>query len=400
MKEIVTKNGMWVRFFLIVLCCFNYLLPSPIGEGLGVRLLADERTILLGPKTIGRGWKDNILLEARHFEKAQPGDIVTVYHDNAKRTAQAAFQDPKSWQGVAPEYGCFNIGGPFRMTLTQEIINKLRERGCYIGGHDYRILRVTLTPGSEFVEKIVWRGPAKQMKSDWSASAELPASCFKDLKQGDGLVLHASKVEEGAAAKIMDFTWNILEPATDGLPVGPTGCTYYINDNAPLLKLQLAGKDHPAAMRIGGKGYRLDKVGIVSFVGQRSEDLSDAQHAPKEYKLEPGELFHGEKLFPTDWSGNLRLTAEPFQECTENDVIIIHYEVQKDCDNSQMSFRENKGKWYDITGAKEPVWFKLDGNDVVMTFDNPVVLDHLKTSGLVITGMGFTLTRIELISAQ
>jgi len=401
---------------------------------------ADERTILLGPKTIGPGWKDNILLEARHFEKAKAGDIVTVYHDNAKRTAQAAFQDPKDWQGVAPEYGCFNVGGPFRMTLSDEILAKLRERGCYIGGHDYRILRVTLTPGEEFVEKIVWRGPAKQMKSDWSVSAELPASCFKTLKVGDGLVLHASRVEEGAAAKIMDFTWNVLEKATDGIPVGPTGCTYYMNDDAPLLKLQLAGKDNPAALRIGGKGYRLDKVGIVSFIGQRSEDLTDVQRAPKEYKLQPGELFHGEKLFPNDWSGNLRLTAEPFQECTENDVLIIHYSLTPSpvpaeaptrslspkekgvdsfsADNSieesnhspllergvggeaLMSFRENKGKWHDITGAQEPVWYKLDGNDVVLTFDNPVLLDHLKTSGLVVTGLGFMLTKIELISAQ
>lgn len=365
----------------------------------GLNIYAAERTILLGPKTIGAGWKDNILLEARHFTNAQPGDVVTVYHDNAKRTAQGAFQDPKDWQGVAPEYGCFNISGPFRMTLTEEMLQKLRERGCYIGGHDYRILRVTLTPGSEFVEKIVWRGPAKQMAPDWSQSAELPASCFKNLKIGDGLVLHASRVEEGAAAKIMDFTWNVLEKATDGIPVGPTGCTYYINDDAPLLKLQLAGKGDNVAMRIGGKGYRLDKVGIVSFVGERSEDLTDVQRAPKEYKLEPGELFHGEKLFPNDWSGNLRLTAEPFQECTENDVVILHYDLLPGVNDAQLSFRENRGKWRDLSGTEEPAWQHLDGNDVVLTFDEQS-LDKVKTSGLVVTGMGFTLTKIELVSAQ
>lgn len=375
------------------------MLPSPFGEGVGVRLHADERTILLGPKTIGPGWKDYILLEGRHFAKAKAGDVVTVYHDNAKGSAQAAFQDPKTWQGVASEYGCFNVSGPFRMTLTDDIIATLRDRGCYIGGHDYRILRVTLTPGEEFVEKIVWRGPAKQMKSDWSVSAELPASCFKTLQVGDGLHLHASRVEAGAAAKIMDFTWNVLEPATDGLPVGPTGCTYYINDDAPLLKLQLAGTGDNVAMRIGGKGYRLDKVGIVQFTGQRSEDLSDAQRAPKEYKLEPGELFHGEKVFPNDWSGNHRITAEPFQECTENDVVILHYELLKDCPNPQISFRENRGKWRDLSGSEEPQWQPLDGTDVVLTFD-AYSLDKVKTSGFVVTGLGFTLTRIELISAQ
>lgn len=386
------------KVILIALCCFNYILPSFTGRGCGW-VFADERTILLGPKTIGPGWKDNILLEGRHFATAKAGDVVTVYHDQAKRTAQAAFQDPKSWKGVAPEYGCFNVGGPFRMTLTDDIIATLRDRGCFIGGHDYRILRVTLTPGEEFVEKIVWRGPAKQMKPDWSVSAELPASCFKTLKLGDGLRLHASKVEAGAAAKIMDFTWNVLERATDGLPVGPDGCTYYINDDAPLLKLQLAGTGDNIAMRIGGKGYRLDRVGIVQFVGLRSEDLTGVQRAPKEYKLEPGELFHGEKVFPNDWSGNHRITAEPFQECTENDVVILHYELLSDCPNPQISFRENRGKWRDLSGSAEPQWQPLDGTDVVLTFDEQS-LDKVKTSGLVVTGLGFTLTRIELISAQ
>lgn len=386
------------KVILMALCCFNYIFPSFTERGCGW-VFADERTILLGPKTIGPGWKDNILLEGRHFATAKAGDVVTVYHDQAKRTAQAAFQDPKLWNGVAPEYGCFNVGGPFRMTLTDDIIATLRDRGCFIGGHDYRILRVTLTPGEEFVEKIVWRGPAKQMKPDWSVSAELPASCFKTLKLGDGLRLHASKVEAGAAAKIMDFTWNVLERATDGLPVGPDGCTYYINDDAPLLKLQLAGTGDNIAMRIGGKGYRLDRVGIVQFVGLRSEDLTGVQRAPKEYKLEPGELFHGEKVFPNDWSGNHRITAEPFQECTENDVVILHYELLSDCPNPQISFRENRGKWRDLSGSAEPQWQPLDGTDVVLTFDEQS-LDKVKTSGLVVTGLGFTLTRIELISAQ
>lgn len=365
----------------------------------GMDAKADEVTILLGPKTIGPGWKDNILLEARHFAQAKAGDVVTVYNDNAKRTAQGAFQDPSDWQGIASEYGCFSIGGPFRMTLSDEIIEKLRVHGCYIGGHDYRILRVTLTPGEEFVEKIVWRGPAKQMKNDWSESAELPASCFKTLQVGNGLRLHASRVEPGAAAKIMDFTWNPLEPATDGIPVGSDGCTYYLNDDAPLFKLQLAGTGENIAMRISGKGYRLDRVGIVSFTGQRSEDLSRAQRAPKEYKLEPGELFHGEKLFPKDWSGNLRITAEPFQECTENDVIILHYDLTDETDQHQVSFRENRGKWRDLSGNSDPQWQSLDGTDIVLTFDEQS-LDKVKTSGLVVTGVGFVLTRIELISAQ
>jgi hypothetical protein len=82
-------------------------------------------------------------------------------------------------------------------------------------------------------------------------------------------------------------------------------------------------------------------------------------------------------------------------------VIILHYELlpKQEGVTPQMSFRENKGKWFDITGTEEPVWYKLDGNDVVLTFD-PVSLDKIKTSGIVVTGLGFILTKIELISAQ
>ena len=64
-------------------------------------LSAVERTILIGPKTIGKAWKDNIVLEPRHFAHAHAGDIITVYNDNAKRTAQGAFQNPKTWQGIS-----------------------------------------------------------------------------------------------------------------------------------------------------------------------------------------------------------------------------------------------------------------------------------------------------------
>ena len=78
-------------------------------------------------------------------------------------------------------------------------------------------------------------------------------------------------------------------------------------------------------MRVGGKGYRFDKIALVSCTAEPDEDLSTAQRAPKEYKLQPGELYRGEKEFPNDWSGNLRLTAEPFQGCTENDVLVVSY---------------------------------------------------------------------------
>lgn len=362
---------------------------------------ATERTILLGPKTIGKAWRDNIILEPRHFADAKAGDILTVYNDRAKGTAQGAFQNPQNWQGVAPEYGYFGIAGPFRMTLTDNILRIARAYGIAIGGHDYRILRVTITDAADFQETIVWKGSPVKMKNDWSTSAEIAGRCFETLQQGDGLRLHISHVEEGAACKLMDFTWHALDPSVDGVPVGGDAYTWTVNSRAPILKLQLAGYGNQTAMRIGGKGYRLDSIGIVRQVGDVSEDLSLAQRAPREYVLQPGELFHGEKYFAPDWSGNLSINAAPFQEATENDVLIISYRLDTEAvatgTKAQLSIRD--ARWHEITGGDEPIWYPLDGTDVVYMFD-AVALDRVKTRGLIVTGVGFTLTKIEIISAQ
>ena len=380
------------RFLLVIL---------GIGLSWGT-LSASERTILIGPKTIGAGWKDNIVIKPEQFKDAGPGDIMTVYTTEAKRTAQIAFQDPKDWQAVSPEYGAMSVQGPIRMKMTDEILAKIKERGLILGGHDYKIVQVTLIPAAEMVEQLIYRGPGMQMKDDWSASIPIAKGVFKNVKVGDGIKFLMSKVQPGAAIKLMDFRWNAMDPAVDGAAVGGDSYTYYINEQSQLIKLQLAGPDG-ICMRVGGKGYRFDKIALVSCTAEPDEDLSTAQRAPKEYKLQPGELYRGEKEFPNDWSGNLRLTAEPFQNCTENDVLVVSYTLLPGLKEAgvdpKISFRENKGKWLDITGAKEPVWMDLNGTDVVLTFDEES-LDRLKTSGLVVTGLGFILTRIELISAQ
>lgn len=364
-------------------------------------LSATERTILLGPKTIGKAWRDNIVLESRHFADARPGDILTVYNDKAKGISQGAFQNPSNWQGVAPEYAYFGIAGPFRMTLTEDILLIAREHGIAIGGHDYRILRVTITDAADFAETVVWKGAPVKMKNDWSSSAEIAGRCFEQLNIGDGLRLHISLVEPGAACKLMDFTWNALDPSVDGVPVGGDNYTWSVWSRAPLLKLQLAGYGAQTAMRIGGKGYRLDSIGIVKQIGEVSEDLTNAQRAPREYVLQPGELFHGEKYFASDWSGNLSITAAPFQECTQNDVLIISYRLDDaavaEGTQAQLSIRD--AHWQEITGEPEPVWYPLNGTDVVYLFDS-VALDKVKTRGLILTGVGFTLTKIEILSAQ
>lgn len=379
-------------FFLTLACVLSLLFSSARAE---------EKVVLVGPKTIGPGWKDKIVLEPRLFEGAGAGDVLTVYTDNARRTAQGTFQNPDGWQAMAEDYKYFGVNGPFRMTITADMLPSLKKWGVAIGGHDYRILYATLAKASDFEEDIVWKGPAAHMDSNWGGCAEISGKTLAALKAGDALRLHVSKTKPGSAVKIMDLTWNPVDATVDGAPLGGDTFTYYINDDAPLIKIRLAGGGDNTALRIGGKDYQLDRLGIVRFIGTRSDDTTGAQHAPREFVLGPGELFHGERAFPNDWSGNLRLTAEPFQKCTADDVLVISYRLlpKEEGVVPQMSFRENHGKWADIAGAGEPQWQQLDGNDVVFTFDE-TSLDNAKTSGMVITGRGFVLEKIALMKVE
>lgn len=361
-----------------------------------IQATAAEHTILLGPKTLRSGWKDNIVIQKEQFATAHVDDILTIYPLSAKGNAQAALQDPQGWQAVEPQFGYFAISSPARLKITAHTLEVMQSRGITVAGHDYVIARVTLTPASDYEERQVAHGMAFTMADDWSKSTTLGKKVFEGLQIGDGVRFHVSKVQPGAAIKLMDFTYHPLNSSVDGAQVGEDGFIYYIYENAQLLQLQLADADG-TVMRVGGKGYRLDGVSIVHRTGGIDEDESKAQRAPKEYRLQPGELFHGEKDFPTDWSGNERITAEPFQKSTANDCLIISYELLPGTTTAQLSLRENHGKWYDLTGTKEPVWYDLTGADLVYTLDNPNVLDKVKTHGLVVTGQGFRLTRIELI---
>ena len=117
-----------------------------------------------------------------------------------------------------------------------------------------------------------------------------------------------------------------------------------------------------------------------------------------EYALHPGELFRGEKVFPADFSENLRLTAAPFQEIDKNYALVVSYRLLPDAKEAKLSFREQRGDWHDISGAAEPQWRELNGRNVVLRFDDDI-LDKVKTMGIVISGAGFQLTKVLLVKA-
>lgn len=365
--------------------------------GVAIVAPAVEKTILIGPKTIGRGWKDKIVILPEQFKNANEGDIMTLYTEPQRGSAQAAYQNPKDWQALAPEFAYFAVKGAVRTKLTAPILAQLKESGLGIGGHDYRIVRVTIMPASDVQETVIYKGPSFQMSDDWSRNADMQRSVFQGVQMGDEVRFYVSKVKPGAAFKLSDTQWQPMDGTVDGAQLSGSYFPWYITDQMQLVKLQLVGADG-VTMHVGGKGYQLDRITIVRYTAQLDPDESTAQRAPTEYALHPGELFRGEKVFPADFSEHLRLTAAPFQEIDDSYALVVSYRLLPDMAEHKLAFREQRGDWHDISGATDPQWRPLDGRTAVLRFDE-ASLDKVKTKGIVISGCGFQLTKVMLVKA-
>lgn len=355
-----------------------------------------EKTILIGPKTIGKGWKDNIVIEARQFQQAKVGDIMTLYTIPARGSAQAAFQSPKDWQPIAPQYAYFSVKAPVRVTLTAPMLADLKQYGLGIGGHEYQIVRVTLMPATDMTETELWKG-SFTAASNWSRNLDLQRSVFQGLRMGDALCFYVSKVAPDAAFKLYDTQWQPMRSDVDGVHLAGDRFLWLISDQMQLVKLQLAGADGITA-HLGGKSFTLDRITVVRYANELDPDESTAQRAPREYALHPGELFRGEKVFPADYSQNLRLTAAPFQELTTDYALVVSYRLMSDVEGPVLGFREQRGSWPDISGNPETQWRPLNGRTVVLPLDEQT-LDKVKTKGLVISGRGFVLTKVMVVKA-
>ena len=197
-----------------------------------------ERTVLLGPKTIGRGWRDHIVVTAEQFQDCHTGDILTLYTRNAKGGAQGALQDPQNWQALSPSTAYFDVQHPVQVTLTDTMMAILKARGVAIAGHDYVIDKLTISAPSDYKETVLYRGPKMRFGSDWSGQLPLDKSLFRKLQVGDGLRFYVQDADEDAAFKLMNFRYQPLNAAVDGARIGGNEVTYNLYEQSQLVQMQ------------------------------------------------------------------------------------------------------------------------------------------------------------------
>jgi mannan endo-1,4-beta-mannosidase len=105
-----------------------------------------------GETVMPADWSGNIQLTdetaIQGFARAKVDDIVRVTIKDVAAGAQGSLKG-SDWAEIASGFDYFNISGNYyEMTVTEDILAKLKATGLIIGGHDYTVTGVYLIPAN------------------------------------------------------------------------------------------------------------------------------------------------------------------------------------------------------------------------------------------------------------
>jgi len=102
------------------------------------------KTIYDTPVTIG-GWDKSAQIEASVFASATVGQVITVVTSGVASDAQGSLKTASDgWPAIASGTEYFDIKGDFTLSITADVLTKLKSTGLIVSGKNYTIEKVTL----------------------------------------------------------------------------------------------------------------------------------------------------------------------------------------------------------------------------------------------------------------
>ena len=329
---------------------------------------ASEVVIYTGPTSTG-SWSGYAQISADAFTSAKVGDIVKVYTSNVEEGAQGSFKDGSTWGAIADGYEYFEISGDFTMTITDEILEKLKASGLIVGGQKYTIESVAIeTADAATSETEIYAGPKDT--GSWSGYAQIAAGAFANAKVGDIIKVYTSNVEEGAQGSFKDgATWGAIADGYEYFEISGD-FTMTITDEI-LEKLKANG------LIVGGQKYTIESVVIVTAKTATTTET---------------EIFAGPKDTGS-WSGYAQIAAGAFANAKVGDIVKVYTSNVEE--GAQGSFKDG-ATWGAIADGYE--YFEISG-DFMMTITDEI-LEKLKANGLIVGGQKYTIESVVIITEE
>lgn len=215
----------------------------------------------------------------------------------------------------------------------------------------------------------LWQG-SEVLPDDWSKYVQLDASKFVNARVADQLVISISDVSATLSypqVQLDDSSWQRLPGAGNAsLTEETTSVTYYITADM-LLPLQAGG------MLVRGCGYTLTSIDLVAGNGGAGYENS---------------VWIGNMVF-SNWEGQ-PVPASSFVNAEVGDLLRMKISDLQAGAQGHIS----TGSWGDMPDATEFV--QLGGNYFQFTITE-AMLAELKGNGMIVSGIGFTLTSVDVI---
>lgn len=215
----------------------------------------------------------------------------------------------------------------------------------------------------------LWQG-SEVLPDDWSNYVQLDASKFVNARVADQLVISISDVSATSSypqVQLDDSSWQRLPGAGNAsLTEETTSVTYYITADM-LLPLQAGG------MLVRGCGYTLASIDLVAGNGGAGYENS---------------VWIGNMVF-SNWEGQ-PVPASSFVNAEVGDLLRMKISDLQAGAQGHIS----TGSWGDMPDATDFV--QLSGNYYQFAITD-AMLAELKRNGMIVGGIGYTLTSVDII---
>ena len=348
-----------------------------------VTVFAAEKTVWEGSEPIS--WNTEVAPGTQFetpsgtFTGLSKGDVIKAYTTTTYESPQYVMTYKKGTDWDWTDLETTISGGVISYTVADETVaTEIAERGLVFRGQAYTLTKITVeTPesGDETAETVIWEGSTA---IDWGAtpgiSVSLTADKFATAKAGDKLLIEGTASEGIQVQVCVNYPWKQSDSYT-ALPIE------YEIAAEDLANIQANG------MTIAGQNATITKVTLV----KHEEPEPDPE--PVTY---PIVVWTGEQVI--DWGSNpstwQTISRDKFAQMKAGDILRIQYKEVKAgaMMGLQYSIPDN---WALLPGVEI---MSVDGlaTRLVLTQD---MLDAIKSGDLHITGIGFTLTKVEALDA-
>lgn len=240
-------------------------------------------------------------------------------------------------------------------------------------------LRIT----APFTETTIWEGSSEVT---WSGGAVSALSWggydWSKVKEGTVLAAYYTVNDPSGCIRFGNGNWASLPSlaglATEGnLPLSKDG-GYQFELTAADLKV--LNEEH--GLVVCGTGYTITRISLIVFGGESKNVIWEGSH-----EINWGGSDEAHKALTTlSWGGY------DWSAVAEGTTLALSFERTAD----EVQIRLGNGSWAALPGTTDP--YKPEGTELRVELTAAMIAEMVANGGLVITGQGYTLTEVALVT--